>query len=174
MGWRRKRNPASSLLRKVQVESAVEGTVWPFFADRQEGWRYGVLGRTWTRRVVWHIAGRWVNWRECLGKSLELPYKVDTHTACHQASFFVTRCHSGVSLRETPGQLVSPKTLLGIPLDTPKAHEQKPEFILGIAPLWSILWPSEWATLWRQLHSVLSMTIKKKTQNIGYRCFLKK
>lgn len=36
----------------MQVESVVEGTVFPFFADRQEGWRYGVLGRTWTRRVV--------------------------------------------------------------------------------------------------------------------------
>ena len=46
----------------------------------------------------------------------------------------VTRSFLGVSPRHTPGQLVSTETLLGSPLNTPKAHEQKHEFILGIAP----------------------------------------
>lgn len=36
----------------MQVKSVVEGTIFPFFADRQEGWHYGVLGRTRTTRVV--------------------------------------------------------------------------------------------------------------------------
>ena len=33
---------------------------------------------------LWHTAGGWLNWHACLGSSLGLSYKADTHTSYHQ------------------------------------------------------------------------------------------
>ena len=74
------------------MKSVVEGTIFPFFADRQEGWHYGVLRpQGWSLTYCWRVS----ELAEGLGGSLGLSYKVDTHTSCHQVILgCVTETHS--------------------------------------------------------------------------------